>query len=181
MGNPSIVIAPLTAADESLLAEMSYQAIFIPAGGKLPPRTILTEPGLRKYFAAFGTLVGDIGCKAVDHATGHAVGAAWVRLLQGDAKGYGYVNDDTPELSIAIDPAYRGQGIGQRLMTHLFTAVAPHFAAISLSVWLENPAYRLYQRLGFTLVTPVGAGPDVTIIKDLTHLAEMRPRGTDDR
>ena len=162
-----ISIIPLIAADETLLAEMSYQAIFIPAGGNPPPRTILAEPGLRKYFAAFGTLVGDIGCKAVDHATGHAVGAAWVRLLQGEARGYGYVNDDTPELSIAIDPAYRGQGIGQLLMTALFAAVAPHFAAISLSVWLENPAYRLYQRLGFTLLPAVGDGPDVTMIKYL--------------
>ena len=168
MHNSPFVIIPLTFADESLLAEMSYQAIFIPAGGSPPPRTILTEPGLRKYFAAFGTLVGDIGCKAVESATGQAVGAAWVRLLQGEARGYGYVNDATPELSIAIDPAYRGQGIGQRLMSALFAGVSPHFAAISLSVWLENPAYRLYQRLGFTLVTPVGAGPDVTMIKYLT-------------
>ena len=168
MHNSPFVIIPLTFADESLLAEMSYQAIFIPAGGSPPPRTILTEPGLRKYFAAFGTLVGDIGCKAVESATGQAVGAAWVRLLQGAARGYGYVNDATPELSIAIDPAYRGQGIGQLLMTALFAAVVPHFAAISLSVWLENPAYRLYQRLGFTLVTPTGDGPDVTMIKYLT-------------
>lgn len=162
-----LTIVPLTTADEALLAEMSYEAIFIPAGGKPPPRTILDDPGLRKYFQGFGNRPGDIGCKAVDPTTDQAVGAAWVRLLTGEAQGYGYVNDETPELSIAIDPAYRGQGVGGQLLTALFAAVAPHYRAISLSVWTENPAYRLYQRLGFTVVQAADDRPDVTMIKDL--------------
>jgi len=167
MDQTTFTILPLTTADEPFLAEMSYEAIFIPAGGELPPRTILDEPGLRKYFAGFGSRPGDIGCKAVDPATEQAVGAAWVRRLTGEAQGYGYVNDETPELSIAIDPVYRGQGLGQQLMSALFSTVAPHYRAISLSVWTENPAYRLYQRLGFTVVHAAEDRPDVTMIKFL--------------
>ncbi|MEZ4679804.1 MAG: N-acetyltransferase [Caldilineaceae bacterium] len=126
---------------------------------------IVDEPGLRKYFAAFGTQAGDLGYKAVDSQNGQAVGAAWLRLLQGDNQGYGYVDDETPELSIALDPAYRGQGVGTQLLDQLFAAASAHYRAIALSVWPENPAYRLYQRLGFSVVKQLADDPAVTMIK----------------
>lgn len=161
----SYQIIPLTTTDEPLLAEMMYQAIFVPAGAEPPPWTVLDEPTLRKYFHAFGTMAGDIGVKAIDAQTEQAVGAAWVRLFQGDNQGYGHVNDETPELSIAVDPAYRGQGIGTQLLEALFAAVAQEYKAVSLSVWPANPAYQLYQRLGFTVVKRDEQSPAVTMIK----------------
>jgi ribosomal protein S18 acetylase RimI-like enzyme len=163
----NIVILPLTEVDEALLAEMVYQAIFVPAGAEPPLRAIVEEPGLRKYYAAFGIQPGDIGYKAVDSQSDQAVGAAWVRLFTGEAQGYGYVDDATPELSIAVEPAYRGQGIGEHLLQQLFAAVAAHYRAVSLSVWPENPAYRLYQRLGFTIVKTDEGSPAVTMVKAL--------------
>ncbi|MCB0064057.1 MAG: GNAT family N-acetyltransferase [Caldilineaceae bacterium] len=158
-------IIPLTSADEPFLAEMMYQAIFVPAGTEAPPRSVVEAPALHKYFADFGTQSGDIGYKAINPQTGNLVGAAWLRLLSGDKKGYGYVDDQTPELSIATAPAHRGQGIGTQLLDQLFTAAAEHYSAISLSVWPENPAYRLYQRLGFVVVKQDEGDPAVTMIK----------------
>lgn len=158
---------PLTPADEPFLAEMMYQAIFMPAGAGPAPRSLLEELALRKYFAEFGTLAGDLGFKAVDMQTGNPMGAAWLRLLQGNQRGYGYVDDQTPELSIALDPAYRGQGVGTQLLEQLFVAAADVYQAISLSVWPENKAYQLYQRLGFVVVKEDEDDPAVTMIKHL--------------
>ena len=81
------------------------------------------------------------------------IGAAWVRLLVGDQQGYGYVDDATPELTMALLPAYRGRGIGRQLLEQLFEAGRGLYPAISLSVWPDNqPAYQLYQRLGFEII-----------------------------
>ena len=161
-------IIPLTPADEPFLAEMMYHAIFVPEGATAPPRMVVEDPAIRKYFAALGTWPGDMGYKAVDPQTSKPVGAAWLRLLRGNAKGYGYVDDQTPELSIAVDPAYRGQGVGTQLLEQLFVAATEEYGAISLSVWPENPAYRLYQRLGFVVVKQPEDDPAVTMIKYLS-------------
>lgn len=165
----NFTITPLTSADESFLAEMMYQAIFVPTGAEAPSRSVVEEPALRKYFADFGAQPGDIGYKAVDPHTGAPVGAAWLRLLQGDKKGYGYVDDETPELSIAVDLMYRGQGVGSQLLDELFAAAAQEYAAITLSVWPENSAYRLYRRLGFVVVKDDEDDPAVTMIKYLNE------------
>jgi ribosomal protein S18 acetylase RimI-like enzyme len=80
------------------------------------------------------------------------IGAAWLRLLTGDNKGYGYWSDDTPELTIALAPDFRGQGIGTQLLQTLLEAAATRFRAVSLSVEKSNPARRLYERFGFEIV-----------------------------
>lgn len=65
---------------------------------------------------------------------------------------YGYVDDNTSELSIAVLPEYRGQGIGTQLLTHLFTSECGK-SSISLSVSADNLAVRLYERLGFDVIS----------------------------
>lgn len=70
----------------------------------------------------------------------------------GENKGYGYVDDDTPELSIAVLPEYRSQGVGTQLLTHLFTSAYGQ-SSISLSVSADNSALRLYERFGFEVVS----------------------------
>jgi ribosomal-protein-alanine acetyltransferase len=61
--------------------------------------------------------------------------------------------------SLAVDPAFRGQGIGERLMKELVEQLKIRGARrIYLEVEASNtPAVRLYQRLGFN---GVGALPD---------------------
>jgi ribosomal protein S18 acetylase RimI-like enzyme len=91
---------------------------------------------------------GDASMIALDQ--GFPVGAAWYRLFKPDRRGYGFVDDQTPELSIAVVPSRRGGGIGGELMTGLLErARREGYRAISLSVAKDSPAVALYERYGF--------------------------------
>jgi ribosomal protein S18 acetylase RimI-like enzyme len=147
----SISLRPLTEADEPFLWEMLYQALYVPKGAEPFPRDIVKHPEINRYVEGWGRS-DDTGFAATDETEQQPIGAAWVRLLTGDQRGYGYVDDTTPELSIAIMPEYRGHGVGTRLLAHPLKSVQTRFRAISLSVSLDNPAVRLYERLGFEAV-----------------------------
>ena len=81
---------------------------------------------------------------------------------------YGHIDDRTPSFSISLHEPYRGNGIGAALMTAMLEELTKRgFGRASLSVQKENPAVRLYQRLGFEII---GDGADETewlMLKDL--------------
>jgi len=134
---------------------MLYQALHVPEGQTAPSREVVQLPELARYVRGWGR-TSDCGFFASDAATGQPLGAVWLRLLASENQGYGYVDDETPELSIAVLPSYRGQGIGTQLLTYLFASVCTRLP-ISLSVSAGNPALRLYERFGFQVVSK-GAG-----------------------
>ena len=81
------------------------------------------------------------------------VGAAWYRLFPDDAPGFGFVDAETPELTIAVVPSRRGKGFGHELMTGLLErARRAGYDALSLSVAKDSPAVSLYERYGFRAV-----------------------------
>lgn len=130
---------------------MLYQALYVPKGQSVLPREVVRLPELARYVRGWKRS-DDCGFLASDAATGQPVGAAWLRLLVGENKGYGYVDDDTPELSIAVLPEYRSQGVGTQLLIHLLASACGQ-SSISLSVSVDNPALRLYERFGFEVVS----------------------------
>lgn len=82
--------------------------------------------------------------------TGHPVGAAWFREFPASAPGYGFVDERTPELTIAIVPSRRRHGVGQELLDALLAAArAAGHMAISLSVEQGSAAVSFYARNGF--------------------------------
>ena len=84
---------------------------------------------------------------------GFAVGAAWYRLFTAEEPGYGFVDESTPELAIAVVPSKRGHGIGEKLLTSLMDrAREAGYESLSLSVEPENPSRKLYERHGFEVV-----------------------------
>ena len=106
-------------------------------------------PGSR-YVEGWGR-PGDAGVIALDQ--GFPVGAAWYRLFRPDAPGYGFVDDKTPELTIAVVPSRRGRGIGEQLLSSLLErARAEGHDSVSLSVERGSAAVRLYERFGFDTV-----------------------------
>jgi ribosomal protein S18 acetylase RimI-like enzyme len=150
-------IRPLVAADQLFLWEMLYQSLYV-AGGDAPfERSILEQPEIARYAAEWGR-ADDCGLVAVD-GKNLPLGAIWLRLLVGAEKGYGYIDERTPELAMAVLPAYRGQGIGSSLLTRLIALAGDSYEQICLSVAAENPALRLYERFGFETVKTCGATP----------------------
>ncbi|WP_437485927.1 N-acetyltransferase family protein [Sorangium sp. So ce1014] len=160
------MIRLLTPADEPLLWEMLYQAIHVPEGSPPPPRDIVHRPELSRYVQGWGQL-DDLGVVALQE--GEAAGAAWLRRLTGALRGYGHVDDETPELAIALLPQHRGRGLGTRLLTSLLDTARNRYPAISLSVSPDNPAIRLYRRLGF-----VDAGRNGTSLTLVLALSAQR-------
>ena len=145
------IVRPLTQADEPSLWEMLYHAIYVAEGDISPEREVVNQPEIAKYVHEWGR-ADDRGFIALNAEGKQPIGAAWLRLLVGDNKGYGYVDDATPEVSVAVLSEYRGKGIGTRLLTQLLQVASKHYPAVSLSVAGDNPALRLYQRLGFETV-----------------------------
>lgn len=153
-------IRPLAKAEYPLLKDFLYDAIFVPEGEVPPPRSILDLPELRIYYENFGTQAGDLALVA--ELDGAVQGLAWLRIME----DYGHIDNDTPSLSIALKAPCRGQGMGTALLLALFEkAKEAGYAKVSLSVQKENPAYRLYQRLGF--VTHKDNGGDLVMWKAL--------------
>ena len=105
------------------------------------------EPPLTRYVRDWGRR-GDRALIVFDDHV--PVGAAWYRLFRPDDAGFGFVDERTPELAIAVVPSRRGRGFGHELLTSLLDCARNDgFEAISLSVANENPALGLYEKYGF--------------------------------
>jgi ribosomal protein S18 acetylase RimI-like enzyme len=143
-------VRSFTAGDQQLLWEVLFHSLYVPAGGTPFERGILDEPAISIYAKDWGRET-DLGLLAVSEA-GQPLGAVWMRLLAGDEKGFGYVDDQTPELGMAVFPGNRGRGIGTDLLNRLLLLAAVSHKQISLSVSKNNPARHLYGRFGFKTV-----------------------------
>ena len=122
-----------------------------------------TEIPLSRYVDNWGR-PGDVA--VIAHETGNRVGAAWLRVFRHSEPGYGFVDENTPELSIAVVPSRRRHGLGQELMDALLAAArgAGH-GAVSLSVEADSAAVGFYERNGFTHVREQDGG--VVMLKRL--------------
>jgi [ribosomal protein S18]-alanine N-acetyltransferase len=148
--------------DEEFLWEMLYQAIFIPEGEPRPTREILKEPDIAKSMQGWGR-EGDTALIAMD-TDNRALGAVWVRLFDESNKTYGYVDEKTPLLGMALLPEFRGKGIGKALLGEMLkVAKESGFGAVSLSVDPNNPALHLYQKFGFKKIGVDGTSWDMVV------------------
>ncbi|MCA1675154.1 MAG: GNAT family N-acetyltransferase [Actinobacteria bacterium] len=93
---------------------------------------------------------GDAGVIAEKY--GGVVGAAWFRRFARDRPGFGFIDESTPEVSVAVASVWRGRGIGSQLLTALIEIGRERgFEGLSLSVESRNRAVRLYRHLGFVV------------------------------
>lgn len=114
----------------------------------------LEDLPLARYVEGWGR-PGDAALVAIEGF--QPVGAAWYRLFTAAEPGFGFVDEATPELTIAVVPSRRGHGYGRQLLEELLRqARAAGYSGVSLSVEPDNPALQLYERHGFVRVSERG-------------------------
>jgi GNAT superfamily N-acetyltransferase len=127
--------------DVRFLKDMLRHAFYWRSGGTVE------DSSLWRYVAGWGRR-GDAAVIALEG--GFPVGAAWFRLFAGDEPGFGFVDEQTPEVSIAVVPSRRGQGIGSDLLDSLIEVAREQgYGALSLTVANESPAMHVFEKQGF--------------------------------
>jgi ribosomal protein S18 acetylase RimI-like enzyme len=145
------MIRPGSRHDARFLRDMLHHAYYWRERAPQDPM----EGSVQRYVMNWGR-PGDAAVIALDDV-GSPVGAAWYRLFKASQPGYGFVDEQTPELSIAVVPSRRGKGFGDELLEALLAqARRDGFTQVSLSVEPDNPALRLYERHGFRKVGESG-------------------------
>jgi ribosomal protein S18 acetylase RimI-like enzyme len=145
-GDAQVVVRRGGAQDVRFLRDMLHHAYY------WKERAPDAGPGpVALYVKAWGR-PGDTAVIAIDG--GFPVGAAWYRLFGAERPGYGFVDERTPELAIAVVPSARGKGVGSALLAALLARASEGgYPSISLSVDRNNAgAIELYQRHGFSQV-----------------------------
>ena len=133
------------------LDDFLYEAIFIPEGAPLPPRSVIENEDLQVYVRDFGKEADD-RC-LVAEVDGKVVGAVWTRIMD----DYGHINNQTPSLAISLYKEYRNRGIGTQLMLRMFEKLkADGYKSVSLSVQKANYALQMYRKRGFLPVSDNG-------------------------
>ncbi len=148
-----VEIVRATEDDSAFLRAMSYEAMFWDPEASRPGLVAgLSEDHLSRYVEGWGR-AGDDALVARDEVV--RIGAAWLRLFSADRPGYGFVDEATPELGIAVVGERRGRGVGRMLLDALLQLARDDgHAAVSLSVSERNlPALKLYETGGFERVT----------------------------
>jgi ribosomal protein S18 acetylase RimI-like enzyme len=146
-----VIVRQLKKSELHVLADMLYLAIHVPIGQEAHPRDIIYDKSLVKYFENWGKDKYDQALVAVVNEV--IVGCIWGRQFPSSNKGFGYVDDDTPELSMAVTEIYRNKGIGSELLQEIcqmYSRIGVGF--VSLSVDKTNRAKGLYKRIGFETV-----------------------------
>jgi len=158
-----VILRPLTEEDQPLMRRTLDAAVFWrpprpTALGRLRQR--IARPVLRllfrRYLAMYRTgwgRAGDLGLVA--EIDGAPVGAVWYRFFTESSHGDGYIDEQTPELAIAVVEGHRGAGIGTALLEAIAVAAREDgVGRIGLSVDQDNPAKRLYAAVGYRELEP---------------------------
>lgn len=140
------IIREMKSSEYLLLEDFLYEAIFQRDETNLFPRSIIEKPEIQIYIDNFGSAKDDYCmCTEID---GKIVGAAWVRNI----KGYGSIDENTPEFAISIYKEYRGCGIGTEMMKKMLTYLKhAGYSKTSLAVQKDNYALKMYLKIGFEI------------------------------
>jgi ribosomal protein S18 acetylase RimI-like enzyme len=144
-----LTFRPLTSHDQDKLWHWLHVALWDPPPAPLRPIEILQHPGVRVYAENWG-LPTDIG--VVAQIDGIDAGACWMRPLPANT-GLAFVDEQTPQLGIALEPTFQHKGYGGQLMrAALDAARSAGYKQVSLTVHPENPAQYVYEKCGFAKV-----------------------------
>lgn len=146
----NLLIREIRKEEIPLLEDFLYNAIFQRDENNLLPKDEIYRPELYVFIKDFGRaedlcLVAEVDKKVV--------GAVWTRVLAGDVKGFGNVDETTPEFAISLYKECRGLGIGTALMKAMLKLLKEKgYKQTSLAVQKDNYAVKMYREVGFETV-----------------------------
>jgi GNAT superfamily N-acetyltransferase len=146
-----VTIRPAGVDDVGFLHRMLYEAAaWNPDWPREQVIDTLADPILERYHIGWGR-PGDAG--VIAELEGEPIGAAWYRLFTAADPGFGFVDERSPELGIAVGPLHRRTGVGTALLEALIErARTEGYPALSLSVAPSNRSRMMYERAGFERV-----------------------------
>jgi ribosomal-protein-alanine N-acetyltransferase len=120
--------------DLSFLWKILYSAaLWNPAENNPSIEIALSIPEIKKILTGWGRK-GDTAIIAETNKQ-EKIGAAWYRYWTTENHSFGFVDENTPELGIAVILEFRSRGTGNKLLKALITeAKEQHIKALSLSV-----------------------------------------------
>jgi ribosomal protein S18 acetylase RimI-like enzyme len=144
--NPPLGFRALVTDDQDRLWDWLHVALWDPPPAPPRPREVLQSPPVRIYAEGWGRPT-DVG--VVAQVDGQDAGACWMRLLPAGV-GLASVDAATPQLGIALWPAFQHRGLGRPLMLKALEAAGQAgYRQVSLTVHPQNPAIGMYERCGF--------------------------------
>jgi ribosomal protein S18 acetylase RimI-like enzyme len=148
LATAAIVLRPADADDDALLRRV-YASVRADELAQVEWSDEVKDVFLRHQFDAQDA-----------HYREHYVGASFdVIERDGEPVGRLYVARWAEEIrimDIALLPEHRGRGVGTQLLRDLLAEGAASGKRVSIHVERENPALRLYERLGFRQVADKG-------------------------
>ena len=146
-----LAVRGLTSGDARFVQEMlAVAADWRPGAPVRSLDEVLAEPALARYVSGWDD---DRDAGFIAEEDGGPVGAVWWRFLPEHRRGFGFVDESVPELSIGVVERARGRGVGTMLLDAIVAeARRRSLPGLSLSVEPDNPAVVLYRRFGFVEV-----------------------------
>jgi GNAT superfamily N-acetyltransferase len=139
-------LRPLLAADSALLATATLGNLNWCAE-RFSAADVRTRPEFSHY-TVVDPQRGDFGWVA--EAGKDTIGVVWAQYLPPDDPGYGFLAEDTPEVSLWVRGDRRGRGVGRALLRRMQNdARARRVPRLGLSVEADNDAKKLYLVEGF--------------------------------
>lgn len=154
-----LIIRPITDKDQAILREATYYNLNWNEE-RFSFEDIDSNPKFSHYYT---WEKNDFGFIAQRHQ--QIFGIVWIKYFTEQDPGFGFWDEETPELSLCIFPTSRNSGFGSRLLQMaIIEAKKREIPSISLSVEFENEIARnLYEKFDFRYID----GTDGTMLLEL--------------
>lgn len=143
-----------------------YNAVIHPED-KLLETDVVYEEHYHKYIKDFGR-EGDFALVCEDD--GRVSGIIWVRLFKEEDKSFGFVDENTPELTLSVLAGYNEQAIGKELIELLMNELKIRgVKQVSTSICENHEIFDVYTLVGFKEVERKNCGNDkrVTLVREI--------------
>lgn len=165
----------LRSSEQKIATDMLHYAYRLDEIGK----KLQDFPQLDIYHRFYGLSSKDLGLYALcEHKI---AGGVWIKLLKEEEKAEGFVDENTPVLTIGVKPEFREMGIASAMLEQLFLEAGALFEKISVSVLNSEKSVGFFKKHGFIEIensfgkSPIDGAETITMLKELPKERVVRP------